>query len=249
MPVLGDETGGLGEGAVLVLHDEATLLPVAQQDGKLRLGAMNLTDVLNLSLVKGVMNVEKKIAHTGSMTHRAAVCIYRLLHLIAEETHLAPQIILHAPYDEILYCLLPLLAIRQIKHHRAAETIRQTTLGKLGVRLVVSQLSHLHYLILQALDKLASLTALLETAGCIQLLDVRRKLRLKLRIITAHLRTRSEIGTDDGGKRQAAHGSISHLTNREELLRNGNGARSILVETGLYAGCNALGSYSLLAVL
>ena len=55
MPVLGDETGGLGEGAVLVLHDEATLLPVAQQDGKLRLGAMNLTDVLNLSLVKGVI--------------------------------------------------------------------------------------------------------------------------------------------------------------------------------------------------
>ena len=131
----------------------------------LYLCAMNLTDVLNLSLVKGVMNVEKKIAHTGSMTHRAAVCIYRLLHLIAEETHLAPQIILHAPYDEILYRLLPLLAIRQIKHHRAAETIRQTTLGKLGVRLVVSQLSHLHNLILQALDKLASLTAVLETAG------------------------------------------------------------------------------------
>ena len=69
VPVLGDETGGLGVGAVLVLHDEATLLPVAQQDGKLRLGAMNLTDVLNLSLIKGVMNVEKKIAHTGSMTH------------------------------------------------------------------------------------------------------------------------------------------------------------------------------------
>ena len=41
MPVLGDETGGLGVGAVLILHDEATLLPVAQQDGKLRLGAMN----------------------------------------------------------------------------------------------------------------------------------------------------------------------------------------------------------------
>ena len=72
MPVLGDETGGLGEGAVLVLHDEATLLPVAQQDGKLRLGAMNLTDVLNLSLVKGVMNVEKKIAHTGSMTNSSS---------------------------------------------------------------------------------------------------------------------------------------------------------------------------------
>ena len=52
MPILGDETGGLGEGAVLVLHDEATLLPVAQQDGKLRLGAMNLTDVLNSVLSK-----------------------------------------------------------------------------------------------------------------------------------------------------------------------------------------------------
>ena len=65
MPVLGDEAGGLGEGAVLVLHDEATLLPVAQQDGKLRLGAMNHTDILNLSLVKGIVNEEKKIAHTG----------------------------------------------------------------------------------------------------------------------------------------------------------------------------------------
>ncbi len=65
-------------------------------------------------------------------------------------------------------------AIRQIKHHRAAETIRQTTLGKLGVRLVVSQLSHLHDLILQTLDELASLTTLLETAGCIQLMNVRR---------------------------------------------------------------------------
>ena len=103
MPILGDETGGLGVGAVLVLHDEATLLPVAQQDGKFRLGAMNLTDVLNLSLIKGVMNGEKKIAHPGSLTHRAAVSIYRLLHLIAKETHLAPPIILHAPYDAILY--------------------------------------------------------------------------------------------------------------------------------------------------
>ena len=111
MAILGDELSRLGEGIIIVLHDEATLLPVAQQDGKFRLGAMNLTDVLNLSLVKGVMNVEKKIAHTGSMTHRAAVCIYRLLHLIAEETHLAPQIILHAPYDKILYRpQVPLLA-------------------------------------------------------------------------------------------------------------------------------------------
>ena len=64
MPVLGDETGGLGVGAVLVLHDEATLLPVAQEDGKLRLGAMNHTDILNLCLVKGIVNEEQKIAHT-----------------------------------------------------------------------------------------------------------------------------------------------------------------------------------------
>ena len=128
MPILGDETGGLGEGAVLVLHDEATLLPVAQQDGKLRLGAMNLTDVLNLSLVKGVMNVEKKIAHTGSMTHRAAVCIYRLLHLIAEETHLAPQIILHAPYDEILYCLVRNMTVQQ-RNTRLKERLSLAATG------------------------------------------------------------------------------------------------------------------------
>lgn len=80
------------------------------------------------------------------MAHGTIVGIYRLLHLIAEETHLAPQIILHAPLYEFLYRLLPLLAVSQIKHHRSAETIRQTTLGKLGVRLVVSQLSHLHNL-------------------------------------------------------------------------------------------------------
>ena len=80
------------------------------------------------------------------MAHGTIVGIYRLLNLIAEEAHLAPQIILHAPLYEILYRFLPLLAIRQIKHHRPAETIRQTTLGKLGIRLVVSQLSHLHNL-------------------------------------------------------------------------------------------------------
>lgn len=80
------------------------------------------------------------------MAHGTIVGVYRLLHLIAEETHLASQIILHTPLYEFLYRLLPLLAIRQIKHHRPAETIRQTTLGKLGVRLVVSQLSHLHNL-------------------------------------------------------------------------------------------------------
>ena len=79
------------------LHDEATLLPVAQQDGKLRLGAMNLTDVLNLSLVKGVMNVEKKIAHTGSINTQSGCLHLSPPHLIAEETHLARQIILHAP--------------------------------------------------------------------------------------------------------------------------------------------------------
>ena len=45
------------------------------------------------------------------MAHGTIVSIYRLLHLIAEETHLAPQIILHAPYDEILYRpQVPLLA-------------------------------------------------------------------------------------------------------------------------------------------
>ena len=65
MTILGNELGSLGEGAVLVLHDEATLLPVAQEDGKLRLGAMNHADFLNLSLVKGIVNEEKKIAHTG----------------------------------------------------------------------------------------------------------------------------------------------------------------------------------------
>ena len=178
------------------------------------------------------------------MAHGTIVGIYRLLHLIAEEAHLAPQIILHAPLYEILYRLLPLLAIRQIKHHRPA----QTTLGKLGVRLVVSQLSHLHNLTAQSLDKLARLPALLETAGSIQTMDVRSQLRLEQRIILSHYRIRSEIGTDDGGKRKSAHGSISHLSYREELLGNGNGARSIPVETGLYAGCNALGAHTLLTI-
>ena len=65
MPILAYELSRLGEGAVLVLHDEATLLPGAQEDGKLGLGAMNHTDILNLSLVKGIVNEEKKIAHTG----------------------------------------------------------------------------------------------------------------------------------------------------------------------------------------
>ena len=150
MTILGNELGSLGEGIIIVLHDEATLLPGAQEDGKLRLGAMNHADFLNLSLIKSIMNEEQKIAHTGCMIDRTGVCIYRLLHLIAEETHLAPQIIFHTPYDEILYRLLPLLAIRQIKHHRSAETIRQTALGKLGIRLVVSQLSQFHKLTAQA---------------------------------------------------------------------------------------------------
>ena len=150
------------------------------------------------------------------MAHGTIVGIYRLLHLIAEEAHLAPQIILHAPLYEFLYRLLPLLAIRQIKHHGSTETIRQTTLGKLGVRLVVSQLS---------------------------------QLRLEQRIILSHYRIRSEIGTDDGGKRKSAHGSISHLSYREELLGNGDGTGSIPVETGLYAGCNALGAHTLLTIL
>ena len=65
MAVLGDELSRLGEGIIIVLHDEATLLPVAQEDGKLRLGAMNQTDILNLCLVKGIVNEEKKIAHSG----------------------------------------------------------------------------------------------------------------------------------------------------------------------------------------
>lgn len=65
MAILGDELSRLGEGIIIVLHDEATLLPGAQEDGKLGLGAMNHADFLNLSLVKGIVNEEKKIAHTG----------------------------------------------------------------------------------------------------------------------------------------------------------------------------------------
>ena len=75
MAILGDELSRLGEGAVLVLHDEATLLPGAQEDGKLRLGAMNHADFLNLSLIKSIMNEEQKIAHTGCMIDRTGVCI------------------------------------------------------------------------------------------------------------------------------------------------------------------------------
>ena len=65
MAIFTDELSRLGEGIIIVLHDEATLLPIAQEDGKLRLGAMNHADILNLSLVKGIVNEEKKIAHTG----------------------------------------------------------------------------------------------------------------------------------------------------------------------------------------
>ena len=133
VPILAYELSRLREGAILVLHDEATLLPVAQQDGKFRLRAVNLTHTLNLYLIKRIVNKEQKIAHTRSMINHLAVGIYRLLHLIAEETHLAPQIILHAPLYEILNRLLPFFAVSQIKHHRTAETIRQTTLGKLSV--------------------------------------------------------------------------------------------------------------------
>ena len=65
MAILGDELSRLGESIIIVLHDEATLLPVAQEDGNLRFGAMNHTFFLNLSLGKGSENEEKKIAHTG----------------------------------------------------------------------------------------------------------------------------------------------------------------------------------------
>ena len=160
---------------------------------------MNLTHTLNFHLIKRIVNIEQKIAHTRSMINHTTVGIYRLLHLIAEETHLAPQIILHAPLYEILYRLLPLLAVSQIKHHRTAETIRQTTLGKLGVWLVVSQLSRLHNLILQSLDEQSRLLAILETAGAVEMMNVRSQLRLEQSIILAYHRTRSEIGTDDGG--------------------------------------------------
>ena len=80
-------------------------------------------------------------------------------------------------------------------------------------------------------------------------MNIRSQLRLEQRIILSHYRIRSEIGTDDGGKRQSAHGSISHLSYREELLRNGDGARSIPVETGLDAGGYALGAHTLLTIL
>ena len=43
MAIFTDELSRLGESIIIVLHDEAALLPVAQEDGKLRLGAMNHT--------------------------------------------------------------------------------------------------------------------------------------------------------------------------------------------------------------
>ena len=79
MPILSYELSRLREGAILVLHDETTLLPVAQQDGKLRLRAVNLTHTLNLHLIKRIVNKEKKIAHTRSMINHLVVGIYRLL--------------------------------------------------------------------------------------------------------------------------------------------------------------------------
>lgn len=55
---------------------------------------------------------------------------------------------------------LPLLAIRQVEHQRLAITIRQSSLGKLGISLVVGKQGGLHDLAFKPLCQLACLLAI-----------------------------------------------------------------------------------------
>ena len=52
---------------------------------------------------------------------------------IAEELHLAPQVILQGPSHEVLQRLVPLLAIRHIEHHRLQKGYHVATEGKVLV--------------------------------------------------------------------------------------------------------------------
>lgn len=87
----------------------STLRPHRQQSCEPTLLALHLIHSLDVHQQEGVGHEGKQIARTG-VVHQATIAIYRLL---------------------------PLLAIRQVEHHRLAITIRQSSLGKLGISLVV----------------------------------------------------------------------------------------------------------------
>ena len=110
----------------------STLRPHRQQSCKPTLLALHLIHSLDVHQREGVGHEGKQIARTG-VVHQAAIAIYRLL---------------------------PLLAIRQVEHHRLAITIRQSSLGKLGISLVVGKQGGLHDLAFKSLCQLACLLAI-----------------------------------------------------------------------------------------
>lgn len=87
--ILGDEPLSLRVGAIGILHDMSTLRPHRQQSCEPTLLALHLIHSLDVHLREGVGHEGKQIARTG-VVHQATIAIYRLLHLHAEEAHLAP---------------------------------------------------------------------------------------------------------------------------------------------------------------
>lgn len=110
----------------------STLRPHRQQSCEPTLLALHLIHSLDVHQREGVGHEGKQIARTG-VVHQATIAIYRLL---------------------------PLLAIRQVEHHRLAITIRQSSLGKLGISLVVGKQGGLHDLAFKSLCQLACLLAI-----------------------------------------------------------------------------------------
>ena len=166
----------------------------------------NLHSLLIHELIRQLLQqIAGPMTRTLLGTHRCR------LDATLKESHLAIQVILLTPADEILYLRLPSEPVSHVKQARLKITYHIATEGEILVNTVLRQTGKLGILILQLLGKLKSLRTIHQTACLAEILYVRLQLLSERIVVCAingniftdeTLRDGAEIDTADRTIRQ-----------------------------------------------
>ena len=114
--------------AVRIALDITSFNPHAQLLGGIAV-LLTLTDTDGLSILKREF-VGKHVEHVLRTSGANHLTGHLLMHLLTEEVHLAPHIVLHRPHGEVLNLLRP-LALGDIEHHGTKPGADNSTIGQL----------------------------------------------------------------------------------------------------------------------
>ena len=205
------------------------------------------TSLHHLLLGKRIRQRLQEIGRTtlvGMLAH-----IVRLLDVLLEETHLAPQVVTLTPADEILYLRLPSAAVSHIEHACLQIGYHVGTEREVLVDSVLGYLRKIRILLTQDFSQAVSLGAIYQTGSHTEVLDIGLQLLAELIVVGAiHRNLIADFSFGNGAEVDSAQRTVGqHLG--EITLSLLDSGRGIPVETYGDTLGDALGSHSCLSIL